>query len=396
MASRSETGQLLAETALENARAVAPVLRDEAERIETERALTPKALAAMHEGQLFRLSLPRRHGGGELPLPHMAQAAEIIASADASSAWCLGQALGCAMTAAFMDEEPAREVFDPADAVLAWGAGVQGKLTATDGGYLVTGTWRFASGSHNATWLGGHSKVFEADGSPRLAENGKQANRTALFPRAQAEMADDWHVMGLRGTRSEAYTVENMFIPEGLTSDRETEAERRVNTTLFIFPTTAVYASLFSSVALGIAQSMFDDLLALARDKTPRGARSSLRDSAVFQTKLAELEAQLGSARAYKHEILSEIWRTVDTTGELSMDDRARIRLCTTYAINQATAVSEQVYHLAGSTAIFDNQPFERRFRDIHAVSQQVQARHTNYETVGRYMLGHDVDTIFM
>lgn len=396
MASRSETGQLLAGSALENARTVAPVLRDEAERIEAERALTPKALAAMHEGQLFRLSLPRCHGGAELPLPQMAQAAEIIASADASSAWCLGQALGCAMTAAFMDEEPAREVFDPADAVLAWGAGVQGKLTATDGGFLVSGTWRFASGSHNATWLGGHSKVFEADGSPRLAENGKQANRTALFPRERAEMADDWHVMGLRGTRSEAYTVENMFIPEGLTSDRETEAERRVNTTLFIFPTTAVYASLFSSVALGIAQSMFDDLLALARDKTPRGARSSLRDSAVFQTKLAELEAQLGSPRAYKHAILSEIWQTVDTTGELSMDDRARIRLCTTYAINQATAVSEQVYHLAGSTAIFDNQPFERRFRDIHAVSQQVQARHTNYETVGRYMLGHDVDTIFM
>ncbi|MBT3260413.1 MAG: acyl-CoA dehydrogenase, partial [Deltaproteobacteria bacterium] len=178
-------------------------------------------------------------------MPQLAQAAEIIACADASSAWCLGQALGCAMTAAFMDEEPAREVFDPADAVLAWGAGVQGNLTATEGGYLVSGTWRFASGSHNATWLGGHSKVFEADGSPRLAAGsgpgGRQANRTALFPRAKAAMADDWHVMGLRGTRSEAYTVEDLFIPEGLTSDRETEAELRVETTLFRFPTTAVY-----------------------------------------------------------------------------------------------------------------------------------------------------------
>ena len=400
MASRSETGRKLAGSALANARAVAPVLRAEAERIEAARALTAEALAAMHDGQLFRLSLPRRHGGAELPLPQLAQAAEIIACADASSAWCLGQALGCAMTAAFMDEEPAREVFDPADAVLAWGAGVQGNLTATEGGYLVSGTWRFASGSHNATWLGGHSKVFEADGSPRLAAGsgpgGRQANRTALFPRAKAAMADDWHVMGLRGTRSEAYTVEDLFIPEGLTSDRETEAELRVETTLFRFPTTAVYASLFSSVALGIAQSMFDDLLALAREKKPRGARSSLRDSPVFQTKLAELEAQLGSPRAYKHAILSEIWETVDATGELVMEDRARIRLCTTYAINEATAVAEKVYHLAGSTAIFDNEPFERRFRDMHAVSQQVQARHTNYENVGRYRLGLDVDTIFM
>ncbi|MDP6875041.1 MAG: acyl-CoA dehydrogenase family protein [Alphaproteobacteria bacterium] len=396
MASRSETGRILAASALDNARAVAPVLRATGARIEADRALPPDVVAAMHEGQLFRLSLPRRHGGAELALPQMAQAAEIIAGADASAAWCLGQALGCAMTAAFMDEEPAREVFDAADAVLAWGAGIQGELTATEGGYLVSGTWRFASGSHNATWLGGHSKVFEADGSPRMAENGRQANRTALFPREQAEMADDWYVMGLRGTRSEAYTVENLFIPEGLTADRETEAERRVNTTLFRFPTTAVYASLFSSVALGIAQSMFDDLLSLAREKTPRGARSALRDSPVFQSKLAELEAQLGAPRAYKHAVLSEIWDQVAATEDLSMDNRARIRLATTYAINQATAVSEQVYHLAGSTAIFDNEPFERRFRDIHAVSQQVQARFTNYETVGRYMLGHKADTIFM
>ena len=68
----------------------------------------------------------------------------------------------------------------------------------------------------------------------------------------------------------------------------------------------------------------------------------------------------------------------------------------TTYAINQATAVSEQVYRLAGATAIFEDQAFERRFRDAHAVSQQVQGRHTNFETVGRHMLGLDIETIFM
>ena len=90
------------------------------------------------------------------------------------------------------------------------------------------------------------------------------------------------------------------------------------------------------------------------------------------------------------------MWRAVDTAGELTMRDRVRIRLATTWAINEATDVVEQVYRLAGATAIFDSQPFERRFRDAHAVSQQVQGRHTNYETVGRFMLGLDVDTLFM
>ncbi|MBT7665999.1 MAG: acyl-CoA dehydrogenase, partial [Rhodospirillaceae bacterium] len=176
-----QAGEILAAAALNNARAVAPLLRAAGDRIEADRSLGAEVLNAMHGASLFRLTLPRRHGGAELPLPQLAQVAEIIAGADASAAWCLGQAFGCAMSAAFMAEAPARQVFDPADAVLAWGAGLQGKMVATDGGYLVSGTWRFASGSHHATWLGGHSKVFEADGSPRPGPEGRQANRTALF-----------------------------------------------------------------------------------------------------------------------------------------------------------------------------------------------------------------------
>ena len=395
-AAMAEAGRILAETAVDNARKVAPVLCAAAEQIEAERALTPEVLTAMHEGQLFRLSLPRRHGGAELPLPQLAQVAAIISAADASTAWCLGQSFGCAMSAAYMDEEPARQVFDPGNAVLAWGFGPQGRAVATKGGYLVSGAWRFASGSHHATWLGGHSKVFEADGSPRLGPDGQQANRTALFPRTAVEMADDWHVMGLRGTRSEGYSVENMFVAEELTLERDKAAERRVDATLFRFPTTAVYASVFSGVALGIAQSALDDLLALGKKKTASAARTSLRDSPIFQTRLAELQGQLGSAQAYQQSTLREVWDVVESTGELGMPDRARIRLATTYAINEATLVVEQIYRLAGSDAIFDDQPFERRFRDMHAVSQQLQARHSNYETVGRFMLGLSVDSIFI
>jgi alkylation response protein AidB-like acyl-CoA dehydrogenase len=140
---------------------------------------------------------------------------------------------------------------------------------------------------------------------------------------------------------------------------------------------------------------MLNDLLALAGHKHPRGARSSLRESPVVQTRLAELEAQLASARAYQQQVLSEVWQKVDRTGELQMADRAQLRLVTTHAINQATDVSEQVYRLAGATALFEGGVFERRFRDAHAVSQQVQGRHTNFETVGRFMLGLDVDTTF-
>ena len=378
------------------ARALVPLLREETAAIEDGRELTADVLDALHELELFRLTLPMHVGGYELPIPVLASVTEIIAGADASTAWCLGQAFGCAMSAAFLDEDTAREVFGPADAVLAWGAGPQGTAVATDGGYIVNGTWRFASGAKHATWLGGHCKVHEADGTPRLDSGGIHVLRTALFRREQASIADDWYVMGLRGTRSEGYTVDDLFVEPRFTLDRETLEECKLDSTLYKFPTTNVYASVFSSVALGIARAMLDSLLGLAGTKSQRGARTSMRESAVIHTRLAELEARLGAARAYQRETIREVWDEVDAARAITMAQRARIRLATTYAINQATEVSEQVYRLAGSTAIFENHAFELRFRDAYAVSQQVQGRHTNYETVGRFMLGLEVDTIFM
>jgi alkylation response protein AidB-like acyl-CoA dehydrogenase len=381
---------------LERALALVPLVAAATEQTETGRELPPHVLEAMFEAGLFRLTLPEFLGGPQLPIALLAQVTESIATADASTAWCLGQALGCAMSAAFLDEGPATQVFGPHNAVLAWGAGNQGKAVATEGGYRVTGTWRFASGGKHATWLGAHCKVHEADGSPRLRPDGGQVNRTALFPRTAASICDDWYVMGLRGTRSEGYSVADLFVEGGLTLDRDAAEECRVDATLYRFSTTNIYACAFSGVALGIARAMLDDLLALAGHKHPRGARHSMRDRPVVQTRLAELEAQLGSARAYQQQVLSDLWQKVDSTNALEMADRARLRLATTYAINQGTDVTEQVFRLAGATAIFESRVFERRFRDAHAVSQQVQGRHTNFETVGRFMLGLDVDTLFM
>jgi hypothetical protein len=66
-----------------------------------------------------------------------------------------------------------------------------------------------------------------------------------------------------------------------------------------------------------------------------------------------------------------------------------RIRLAATFATHQARDVVDAAYNEAGATAIFEANPFERRFRDIHAVSQQVQARASHFETVGAHLLGN-------
>jgi alkylation response protein AidB-like acyl-CoA dehydrogenase len=380
---------------LARARGVTAVLRAEATRIEAVRELTPATLAAMHEARLFRLLLPASLGGEELDAVSLSQVTEIIAAADASAAWCLGQGSGCAMAAAYLSPKVAERVFGRAEDVLAWGAGAQGRAVAEPGGYRVSGTWHFASGSRHATWLGGHCRVFEADGRPRLRPDGRQVERTALFPREAARIIDNWQVMGLRGTGSDGFAFDAFFAPDEMTIDREDDAERREQATLYLFPATLVYAPAFAGVAIGIARAMLDDLLALARaNKTPRGARTTLKENPVFQTLAAELEAAVRAGRAYLSGSVAEVWREVALSRQLTLDQRMAIRLSATYVINQMTDVVERAYRAAGATAIFDENPFERRFRDAHAVSQQAQARATHYETVGRHLLGLPPDTL--
>lgn len=377
------------------ARSVVERLTAGARRIEGARELPHDILEALHEARLFRLLLPRALDGDELDPAGLAQVTEIIAAADASTAWCLGQAAGCAMTAAYLEPAVSRRIFGPPNAVLAWGAGAQGEAIAVAGGYRVTGRWAFASGLHNATWLGAHCKVTEVDGQPRMRPDGRRMERTALFPLSKAGVHDVWAVMGLRGTGSDSYDVTDLFVPDEETLDREDLAAQRQGGPVYQFPGSLVYAGAFGGVMLGIARGTLADLMALAGSKTPRGAASALRDSPIFQTDLARLEARLRAARSYHLQTMTDVWNTVvQHGGPLTLQQRIDIRLAATHAINEGVAIVADAYRAAGQTAIFESNPFERRLRDALSASQQVQGRPTHYTTAGRHLLGLPPDTM--
>jgi len=169
---------------------------------------------------------------------------------------------------------------------------------------------------------------------------------------------------------------------------RETAAKPRQPGLLYAFSSSNIYASGFAGVALGIARSALDAFVELARDKIPRGAKRTLRDNNVIQAQVSQSEARLSGARAFLLSSLDEIWQDVGGSGRLTTDHNTTIRLASTWAIHQAREVVDTAYHAAGATAIFDSNPFERRFRDIHTVIQQYQGRQAHFETVGQTLLG--------
>ena len=362
----------------------APAIAAAAEQIERERQLPPELLSVLHREKLFRLLLPRDYAGEQVDPPTFFQIMMAIAACDASTAWCICQGNGCAMTAAFVEPAVAREIWgsDP-NGVLAWGPG-KGEVTVADGGFIVNGRWSFASGSGHATWLGGHSVVPGPDG--------ELVPRTMLIPADAVEMKDVWHVLGLNGTSTNSYTVRDLFVPYDHSVSRDDAAERRIDAPHYYIPTTNLYATGFSATALGIARALLDDFKELAGEKQPYRTKNMLRDNGMVQAEVAISEARLGSARAYMLSELEDVWEDTIARGAFTIESRVRVRLASTYAIHEAKAVADAAYDAAGATAIFKSNPFERRFRDIHTVTQQIQGRKLHFQTVGAYMLGKEME----
>jgi alkylation response protein AidB-like acyl-CoA dehydrogenase len=372
-----------------------PQIAAAADQIERDRRLPHDLVAALTEAGLFRLLLPRAFGGAEVDPLTFALAIEAVARADGSTAWCLGQASGCSMIAAHLEPAGAHAIFDDSGTILAWGQSPDARAVATAGGYRVSGRWAFLSGCHHATWFGGLCTVYAADGTPRYRDDGTPETRTMLFRPHDAEIVDVWHVSGLRGTGSDTIAVADLFVPQEH-SARVDPAQRRERGSLYVYPLTNIYAAAIASVALGLARGALDAYVALATAKTPRGTSNVLRDSAVVQAQVGQAEARLRAARTLLHTTLAEVWEIVSQTETLALPRRVSSRLAASYAMEQAAEVVDTAYHAAGSTAIFASGAFERRFRDVHAVTQQIHGRAAHYEAAGRVLLGLDPRSTFI
>ena len=376
---------------IERARALAPLIAREADEIERTRRLTQPVVSALIENGLYRVLLPQSLGGTEAPPEVFMQMLEEVAKADASTAWCLGQCSVCAMTAAYLDADAANEIFNAPPGILAWGA-IAHEVQVVPGGYRANARWDFASGSRQATWLGAHVQIVEADGTKRLKPNGVLEVRTILFPVASATMYDVWDVIGLNGTGTDSYSVDNLFIPEKFAALRDDPTALREQGPLYKLTTNMVFGLGFAAVSVGVARATLDAAIELARGKASVGIKV-MRENNAVQGAIGRNEASLRAARAYLYATAAEVWRDLVRGEALTEEHRVALRIAATWTIHQAASVVDAAYHMAGATAVFSANKFERRFRDMHAIAQQIQARDTHYEDAGKAILSASLGT---
>ena len=361
-----------------------------AEEIEQTRHLPSDIAASLTRTGVFKLTIPKAIGGVEGSVLELMTAIEEMAQADAATGWCVMISGTSGLTAAYLKPDVAQKIHGADDAVTGGIFAPRGKAIKVDGGYRVTGTWQWASGSSHCDWMKGGCIVHE-DGKPKMLREGVPDVRTMYFPREKITLHDNWYSSGLCGSGSCDMTVTDLFVPEEHTLSM-ISGKLYCDGALYRFPLFGLLAIGCGAVALGIARGAIEDIRELAGAKKPTLSRRTLAERSQVQSDVAKAHAQVASARAWLTEEIGKSWELASRGDELSTERRAALRLVAVHAVDAAVKAVDACYTLAGGTSVYRASPLQRRFRDVHVITQHMMVAAPTYELAGRVLLGLPTD----
>ena len=211
--------------------------------------------------------------------------------------------------------------------------------------------------------------------------------KSMFLPRADVEVLDTWHSLGMRGTGSTDLVVTDAFVPEERTFSVFTGAPQ-TRGALYNLGVLPLFAMTVTSVLPGIARAAIDSFVEMAKAKTPTFSQTGLATRPTIHAEVARAEALVQSSRAFLYEVANEMMESVKSGQPVSDDLEARRRLaCANVGASCRQAV-DMVFALAGATPIYSGHRLERALRDIHTASQHLFVSPVWWEKTGQYYFG--------
>jgi alkylation response protein AidB-like acyl-CoA dehydrogenase len=372
---------------LERVEKLAPLIEEHRDAAERERRMPRVVFEALRDAGFTRMWVSNAFGGEQIGLDAGMAALEALAQLDASVAWQIGVQGAIGRLSDYLPEQSARELFAGSSGFVVGGVKPSGYAEPVDGGYLLKGEWAMASGSAHADWLVCTALVTEGWEPVRTPTGPDIA--MLFIPVERAVMRDTWYTVGLRGTGSNHYTVEEVFVPDELALRKSQIQRAPEDRPSLAYPISYVDFGPLSTapVALGIAQDALDSFKEMAGRKTPASGTITLADSHTVQEKLARAEMMVHSSRV----LIFDAARQLAASGG-STDDgiSSLIRLTSATLAEQTTTAVDTAYTLAGTSSLYATSRLERCFRDVHSVTKHIALSYSHFEMVGQYLLsGH-------
>jgi alkylation response protein AidB-like acyl-CoA dehydrogenase len=358
-----------------------------ADASETLRTLPAPCVQALTDTGLFAMKCPAELGGAEADPVTQLEVIEAVTYIDPSAGWSLMIGNGSiAIVGAFLPDAAIAQIFTGDRPPRTAGAFMPGNAVPVEGGYRITGRWSWGSGVRHAEWLAAQTLVASAEG------NSPQP-RMAVFPAAQAQIDDNWHVAGLKGTGSCDFSVSDLFVPEAFTFDSRTFEPKRGGP-LYHLGLPGLVINEHVGFALGVGRRALDEIIDLAKSKRRGYAKQvSLADRQVFQRAVADADLRLRTARGLMLEVFERAWQTVCAGRSPEPQLQAEMRSAATFATDVALEVTSMAFRYGGGSTVWLNSMLQRCLRDLYVGASHLMVSDSAYEHYGQVLLGlPDVD----
>jgi len=352
------------------ARALAPKLRERAERAERERNIPKESVDDYLASGLIHTLQPKRWGGYE----HDHEIAFDIAielgkSTCGSSAWCLNYLADHACILAHFPEEAQHDVWNENRAAcIATSAAPTGKAAVAPGGYKLNGRWSWCSGLRHSQWIMIGGLVFrEGEDHPDM--------RLYLVPVSQVKQDDTWFCAGLRASGSNTSILDDVFVPEhrsvsfSTLRDAHSPGSKLNTNPIYRTPFIAVHTYALLGPVLGLARGAYAEFVTWTKQRYLTYTQLAIAQHVPVQIKIAEIGTQIDAAELLARRALS-IARS-DYIG-MSMETRTLLRRDLTYAVHMLRGALDSLVKISGSSGLMESNPIQRCWRDAHAISSHV------------------------
>jgi len=370
-------------------------LRARGTEIDTQRFLPQDIADRLAQEGFYRLCTPKELGGMGAEPRVLAEVCEILATGNASTAWCVfigatSQYMFPAVTSQLL-----AELLEEPNVITSGVFAYSGTATRSSDNpqhWVIDGRWDWGSGCHNATWISGGVILCDEAGDPIRDAKDRPTEARVFFHPNEIEILDNWHTSGLRGSGSSSYTAHALKLPDYRVATVEAlRASPFAKMPIYRFPRFGYLALPIGAIALGMARDAIDEALDVAKSKTPTGSGRKLSSRPGFHRDVALADSSLRAARASFYADIATAWEEAQN-GVGSLETRRLLRTSTVHAVTTSINVVDSMYTTVGGSSVYEDSALQRHFRDIHVASQHMMVAEPVMELAGRVISGTDDD----
>jgi alkylation response protein AidB-like acyl-CoA dehydrogenase len=329
--------------------------------------LSEEQLEIIYHEKWFKLFVPKKNGGLELSLPEGLETEEALARIDGSLGWTVTLCSGATEFIGYLPMDVSEKVFTNEKVCFGGSGALTGTATETEDGYLISGSWKYATGAPYCTHFTAN-RLVQKNGKQLFNNEGEPVYRSFLFTKEEVKISEDWNTMGLKATASNSFSIKDLKVSKERSFIID-PAYATLPNLIYQYPFLQFAETTLCVNISGMAMHFFDEFGQLIN----RWRQSKKYSDAVINTleeKLKETKHHFQKRRAAFYEAVNESWKMLERDHLITpeMLDKVSV-LSRQLSLNAREAVAG-LYPHCGVAATQNGTVINLIFRDVFTASQ--------------------------